>query len=251
MKDLLALIRKTLLVPVHPAGWPFIAVFALAAAVLAQFSGALGLIGGVLTLWCLYFFRHPRRVTPARAGLIVSPADGVVQMIVEAPLPPELDDCRGQDGAKTGDALCDAPLLTRVSVFLNVFDVHVNRIPADGEIRKVVYRPGKFFNASLDKASVDNERSTVLLKLKGQPSSVAFVQIAGLVARRIICRLTAGQAVRAGETYGLIRFGSRVDIFLPPGVAPLVCVGQRMIGGETVIADVTCAEAARTGEVRP
>ena len=135
-------------------------------------------------------------------------------------------------------------------MFLNVFDVHVNRIPADGEIKKVVYRPGKFFNASLDKASVDNERSTVLMKLKDHDSSIAFVQIAGLVARRIICKLTAGQAVKAGDIYGLIRFGSRVDIFLPPGVNPLVCVGQRMVGGETVIADLSSGETTRAGEVR-
>jgi phosphatidylserine decarboxylase len=133
---------------------------------------------------------------------------------------------------------------------LNVFDVHVNRIPADGEIKKVVYHPGKFLSANLDKASLENERSTVLMKLNGHASSVAFVQIAGLVARRIICKLTAGQAVKAGDLYGLIRFGSRVDIYLPPGVAPMVCVGQRAIGGETVIADFKSSETARMGESR-
>jgi phosphatidylserine decarboxylase len=165
-------------------------------------------------------------------------------MVVQAPLPPELDDCKGSD------SLVDAGTVTRVSVFLNVFDVHVNRIPADGEIKKVVYHPGKFLSANLDKASVENERSTVLLKLNGHPSSVCFVQIAGLVARRIICKLSAGQTVKAGELYGLIRFGSRVDIFLPPGVSPLVCVGQRMIGGETIIADFKSNEMPRTAEVR-
>lgn len=245
MNELVSLIRKTLCVPVHPAGWPFIAAFAAVALVLSLIDETLGWIGVVLALWCLYFFRCPVRVTPVREGLIVSPADGMVQMITEVGLPPELDDCKGK-----GDSLCDAEKVTRVSVFLNVFDVHVNRIPAFGEVTKVVYRPGKFFNASLDKASVDNERSTVLMKLNGHDSSVAFVQIAGLVARRIICRLTAGQAVKAGEIYGLIRFGSRVDIYLPPGVHPLVCVGQRMVGGETVIADFKSSEAARTGEVR-
>ena len=243
MNELIALIRKTLFVPLHPAGRPFIALFGLVALFLTHFGTKPGFIGLVLFMWCIYFFRCPVRVTPVRPGLIVSPADGIVQMIVEAPLPPELDDCKGQN-----DPLCDAATLTRVSVFLNVFDVHVNRIPADGEIKKVVYRPGKFFNASLDKASVDNERSTVLMKLNGHASSIAFVQIAGLVARRIICKLTAGQSVKAGEVYGLIRFGSRVDIFLPPGVAPLVCVGQRMVGGETVIADVKSAETARVSE---
>jgi phosphatidylserine decarboxylase len=245
MNELLSLIRKTLFVPLHPAGTPFIAIFAVVALGLSQLGTKPGFAGLVLLLWCVYFFRNPIRTTPVREGLIVSPADGIVQMIVEAPLPPELEEAK--DAA---DPLFSAEKLTRVSVFLNVFDVHVNRIPADGEIKKVVYRPGKFFNASLDKASADNERSTVLMKLNGHASSVAFVQIAGLVARRIICKLTAAQKVKAGEVYGLIRFGSRVDIFLPPGVAPLVCVGQRMVGGETVIADVKSGEAARTGEVR-
>jgi phosphatidylserine decarboxylase len=238
MNDLIPLVRKVLFVPIHPAGWPFIGIFAAVTLVVSLLIGHLSCICLVLTLWCIYFFRCPVRVTPVREGLIVSPADGMVQMIVEAPLPPELEDA-GETGMRT-----------RVSVFLNVFDVHVNRIPADGEIKKVVYRPGKFFNASLDKASVDNERSTVLMKLKGHDASVAFVQIAGLVARRIICKLTAGQSVKAGDIYGLIRFGSRVDIFLPQGVAPLVVVGQRMIGGETVIADFKSNEAARAGEVR-
>ncbi len=250
MGELIALIRKTLFVPLHPAGRPFIAGAAVIALILSLLGTKLGFLGLVLFTWCVYFFRCPIRVTPTRPGLVISPADGIVQMIVEAPLPPELSDCKGQNGEKTGDPLCDAEKLTRVSVFLNVFDVHVNRTPADGEIKKVVYRPGKFFNASLDKASVDNERSTVLMKLNGHNSSIAFVQIAGLVARRIICKLTAGQNVKAGDIYGLIRFGSRVDIFLPPGVNPLVCVGQRMVGGETVIADLTSAEAARTGDIR-
>ncbi len=208
MNDLLATIKKTLFVPIHPAGWPFIAIAAVIGFLLSLIGAYTGFIGLILFVWCVYFFRCPLRITPIREGLIVSPADGMVQMIVKAPLPPELEDCKGQ-----GDSLCDAETLTRVSVFLNVFDVHVNRIPADGEIKKVVYRPGKFFNASLDKASVDNERSTVLMKLNGHTSSVAFVQIAGLVARRIICKLTAGQNVKAGNIYGLIRFGSRVDIF--------------------------------------
>ena len=244
MNDLVAIIRKTMMIPIHPAGYPFIMAF-LVLTILLTFLGLGGFfIGLVLTLWCVYFFRNPVRTTPTSEGLIISPADGIVSMIVEAPLPPELDDC------KATDSLCAQGNATRVSVFLNVFDVHVNRIPADGEIKKVVYHPGKFLSANLDKASVENERSTVLMKLKGHPSSVCFVQIAGLVARRIICKLTAGQNVKGGELYGLIRFGSRVDIFLPAGVNPLVCVGQRMIGGETVIADTASQEAARTGEAR-
>lgn len=250
MEDLIAIIRKTLFVPIHAAGWPFIGGFAVGALVLSLLSSTLGWIGLILTCWCVYFFRNPARATPERTGLIVSPADGMVQMIVQAPLPPELDDMKAKDGQPTGDALLDAQELTRVSVFLNVFDVHVNRIPADGEIKKVVYHPGKFLSANLDKASLENERSTVLMKLNAHPSSVAFVQIAGLVARRIICKLSASQQVKAGAEYGLIRFGSRVDIYLPPGVNPLVCVGQRMIGGETVIADFTSSEAARTAQAR-
>jgi phosphatidylserine decarboxylase len=250
MKDLIAIIRKTLFVPVHPAGFPFIAIFAVIALLLSLASETLGFAGLVLTLWCVFFFRNPARVTPVREGLVVSPADGLVSLISEVPLPPELDDCKGTAGSPTGDALCDAEKTIRVSVFLNVFDVHVNRIPIDGEIRKVVYHPGKFLSANLDKASLENERSTVLMKVAGQNTSVAFVQIAGLVARRIICKLAAGQQVRAGELYGLIRFGSRVDIYLPPGVQPLVCVGQRMIGGESVIADLQSTEARRAGENR-
>lgn len=245
MNDLLELIRKVMFVPIHPAGYPFILGFALLSLLLSLLWTGFGFIGLVLTLWCVYFFRNPKRYTPVREGLIVSPADGIVSLIQEVPLPPELDDCKGQ-----GDALCDAATVTRVSVFLNVFDVHVNRIPADGEIKKVVYHPGKFLSANLDKASLENERSTVLMKLKGHSSSVAFVQIAGLVARRIICRLTAGQAVKAGELYGLIRFGSRVDIYLPPGTSPHVSVGQRMIGGETIIADFNSNEGPRASECR-
>lgn len=250
MDDIIKLIRKTLFVPVHPAGWPFIGGFAVLAVILALIADVLGFAGLVLTLWCVYFFRNPARTTPVREGLIISPADGLVSLITEVPLPPELEDCRGKDGAPTGDSLCDAATVTRVSIFLNVFDVHVQRVPVDGDITKVVYHPGKFLSADLDKASLENERSTVLMKVKGQNTSVAFVQIAGLVARRIICKLSAGQQVKAGELYGLIRFGSRVDIYLPPGVEPMVCVGQRTIGGETVIADIQSTEARRIGENR-
>ncbi len=250
MNDLLALIKKVLIVPIHPAGYPFIGIFAVVALCLSLVATSLGWIGLILTMWCVYFFRNPHRITPVRQGLIVSPADGIVSLIQQVALPPELDDCKGTADAPTGDALCDAATVTRVSVFLNVFDVHVNRVPADGEVKKVVYHPGKFLSANLDKASIENERSTVLLKMSGYHSSIAFVQIAGLVARRIICKAAAGQHSKAGDIYGLIRFGSRVDIYLPPNVEPLVCLGQRMIGGETVIADVNGKEPARIGEVR-
>ncbi len=250
MNDLLATIRKTLFVPIHPAGYPFIIIGAILTLILAQFGDLGGFIGLVLTLWVTYFFRNPQRTVPTRRGLIIAPADGRVSMITQVALPPELDDMKGSAENPTGDALCDAPMVTRVSIFLNVFNVHVQRTPAFGDVRKVVYRPGKFFNASLDKASVDNERSTVLMKLDGYNTSVAFVQIAGLVAKRIICKLTAGQSVQAGEQYGLIRFGSRVDVYLPPNVHPQVVVGQLTIGGETVIADMDSVEGAREGVLR-
>lgn len=250
MNDLLATIRKTLFVPIHPAGYPFIIIGAILTLVLGSMDESLGWVGLVLTLWVTYFFRTPVRTVPTRRGLIIAPADGRVSLITQVPLPPELDDMKGTAENPTGDALCDAPMVTRVSIFLNVFDVHVQRIPAFGDVRKVVYRPGKFFNASLDKASVDNERSTVLMKLDGYNTSVAFVQIAGLVAKRIICKLTAGQHVQAGEQYGLIRFGSRVDVYLPPNVHPQVIVGQRTVGGETVIADMDSVESAREGVER-
>lgn len=250
MNDLLPLIKKVLFVPIHPAGYPFIGIFAVVTLLLTMAWEPFGFIGLVLTLWCVYFFRNPLRYTPVREGLIISPGDGIVSLIQEVPLPPELEDMKAQAGQVTGDALLDAATTTRVSVFLNVFDVHVNRVPADGEIRKVVYHPGKFLSADLDKASLENERSTVLLKMKDYPSSIAFVQIAGYVARRIINKSVAGQQARAGDIYGLIRFGSRVDVYLPPGVAPLVSVGQRMVGGESVIADVHAKEAQRLAECR-
>jgi len=224
----------SVLVPINRAGWPFIGAFALATVGLALVSPWLGVVGVVLTAWCTYFFRDPTRVTPARQGLMVSPADGVVQSVAPAAPPPELG---------LGDALRD-----RVSVFMNVFDVHVNRIPIEGAVTRLAYRPGKFFNASLDKASEDNERQGLVIDAEGR--DIGVVQIAGLVARRIKCTLAEGQAVKTGERFGLIRFGSRVDVYLPDGVAPLVCVGQRAVAGETVIADLRAQEPAREGILR-
>ncbi len=194
-----------------------------------------GVLGLILTIWCAYFFRDPERVTPVKEGLVVSPADGVVQSVTEAVPPGELD-------------LGDAPR-TRVSIFMNVFDVHVNRIPIDGTIVRQVYTPGKFFNASLEKASVDNERHALLLK-SGSGREYAFVQIAGLIARRILCWAEDGQEYKGGERFGLIRFGSRVDVYLPKGVHALVCVGQRAVAGETVIANEKTRELDRAGEIR-
>ncbi len=231
----LALLLKPILVPIHRDGWRFIAVFAVATVVLAFVWQPLGWIGALATGWCAYFFRDPPRITPTRDGLVVSPADGVVQMIQLAVPPEELG--LGPDP------------LTRISIFMNVFDVHVNRSPAGGTVVNLAYRPGKFFNASLDKASAFNERQAIRLRLE-DGGDLAVVQIAGLVARRIRCDLRQGQAVRTGERFGLIRFGSRLDIYLPEGVSPLIAVGQTAIAGETVIADLASAEAPRHGEER-
>jgi phosphatidylserine decarboxylase len=226
---------KSVFVPIHPAGWPFIGIFAVIAIALGWWAEPLGYLGAVLTAWCAYFFRNPDRITPTRAGLVISPADGVVQSIVEAIPPAELE-------------MGDKPL-TRVAVFMNVFNVHVNRVPIKGTISKLSYRPGKFLNASLDKASVDNERQSLKVTID-DGREIGFVQIAGLVARRILCWVREGDTVEAGERFGLIRFGSRVDVFLPKGVNPLVAVGQTSIAGETVLADLGTEEAARQGEIR-
>ncbi len=226
---------SAVLVPIHRAGWPFIAIFAAVTAGLFLLWQPLGWVGVVLTLWCAYFFRDPARITPTRPGLIVSPADGVVQMIVKTAPPPELE-------------LGDAPR-TRVSVFMNVFNVHVNRAPIDGTLVRTAYHHGKFLNASLDKASIHNERLSLLMRSEAGVE-IAFVQIAGLVARRIVRLVPDGVVLKVGQRFGLIRFGSRVDVYLPDGIEPLVVVGQTTLAGETVLADLTSTEAARTGEVR-
>ena len=228
---------KTVLVPIHPAGWPFMSLFAFAAALSALAHPAFAVVGGILTAWCLYFFRNPDRVTPIGKGLVISPADGVVQSIQRAAPPPELD-------------MGDAPR-TRIAVFMNVFNVHVNRIPIDGVISAESYRPGKFFNASLDKASEFNERQSLRVTTE-DGADIAFVQIAGLIARRILCYVKAGDPVRAGQRFGLIRFGSRVDIYLPDGIEPLVCVGQVSVAGETVLANLSGTQdiGPRIGETR-
>lgn len=226
---------RSVLVPIHPEGWRFIGIFALITLVIGFFWSPFLFIGGVLTLWCAYFFRNPERITPVREGLVISPADGVVQMIQPSAPPPELE-------------MGDAPL-TRISIFMNVFNVHVNRAPVDGIIVKLAYRPGKFLNASLDKASEHNERQSVRMRL-ADGRDIAIVQIAGLVARRILTWIEEGRELAAGERFGLIRFGSRVDVYLPNGVSPLVCVGQTAVGGETVIADLGAGEPPREGERR-
>lgn len=213
----------TFLKPMHPEGIRFVGAFALASAVLFLIWAPLGWIGVGLTVWCYYFFRDPKRVTPTRPGLVISPADGVVSLIEPAVPPAEL-------------GLGPEPL-TRVSVFMNVFNCHVNRAPVPGTVTKVAYRPGKFLNASLDKASEDNERMSLAMQME-DGRHVAFVQIAGLVARRIVCFVTEGTRLGAGERFGLIRFGSRVDVYLPVGTAPRVILGQRTVAGETILGQI-------------
>ena len=215
--------RDTFIKPMHREGIRFVAIFAAVTLVLFLIWEPLGWIGVGLTVWCYYFFRDPERVTPARPGLIVSPADGVVSLIEPAVPPAEL-------------GMADMPL-TRVSVFMSVFNCHVNRSPVAGEVVSVAYRPGKFFNASLDKASVDNERNGLRIRME-DGRDLAVVQIAGLVARRIVCFVKPGDRLRTGERFGLIRVGSRLDVDLPPGVTPLVEIGQTMVAGETVIAEL-------------
>jgi phosphatidylserine decarboxylase len=227
--------RDYLLPPLHPEGPGFVAIFLVATLILFWIWHPLGVIGLGLTIWCFFFFRDPDRITPTRAGLVVSPADGLIQMICEVAPPPELG--------------MDATPVTRVSVFMSVFNCHVNRVPIGGAIVKEEYTPGKFLNATLDKASIDNERQALLIRT-AEGRDVGVVQIAGLVARRIRCDVRAGQQVVTGQRFGMIRFGSRLDVYLPPGSAPLVMVGQHAIAGETVFADLVSSETPRAGEMR-
>ncbi|HYZ38145.1 MAG TPA: phosphatidylserine decarboxylase [Pseudonocardiaceae bacterium] len=220
LRHLADLTRETL-PPMHAAGRPFVAAGAVAAVLLGRLSPAAGTLGAVATACCAAFFRDPHRVPPGDPGLALAPADGTVSSVALAPAPAEL-----------GLGSLPRP---RVSVFLSVFDVHVQRIPVNGDVRRVVYRPGKFLTADLDKASDDNERACVLLR-SASGHDLVVVQIAGLVARRIVCSVRPGDKVQAGATYGLIRFGSRVDLYLPPGSSVLVHPGQRTVGGETPLA---------------
>lgn len=208
--------------PIHPEGRRFALIFFALTAIAFLLWQPLGWIGLALTLWCLWFFRDPERVAPRGSGLVIAPADGVVCQIADVELPNEL-------GRKAGKR-------ARVSIFMNVFDVHVNRAPAAGKITKLVYIPGKFVNASLDKASEHNERQIVAMKTDNG-TELVFVQIAGLVARRIVCYLKEGQKVAAGERFGIIRFGSRVDVYLDKGSTPMVAEGMRTVAGETILAE--------------
>ncbi len=221
---------ETFIKPMHPEGYKFVGIFAAVSLLLFSLWTPLGWMGVGLTVWCYYFFRDPKRSVPQADNLILSPADGIISLIEPAIPPVEL-------------GLGPMPL-TRVSVFMSVFNCHVNRMPVGGKIEAVAYRPGTFVNASFDKASEDNERNAVLI---GMPdgTKVAVVQIAGLIARRIVCFTKPGASLRAGDRFGLIRFGSRLDVYLPSGVAPMVALGQTMIAGESVIADLSSHATAR------
>jgi phosphatidylserine decarboxylase len=219
------------IVPVHREGWRFVALFAAVALFLFWLDvDVLAWLVVLLTAWCAYFFRDPERVTPLRDGLVISPADGRVSAIEDVVPPAELDLPR--------------ETVSRISVFMNVFDVHINRAPIDGRAIRIAYVPGTFLNAELDKASADNERQAVTLE-RDDGGRIGVVQIAGLVARRIVKFIDQDSRVQAGQRFGLIRFGSRVDVYLPPGIAPQVCVGQRAIAGETVFADLKSGEPER------
>lgn len=214
---------STFIKPMHPEGRRFVAIAAAITLGLFLIWAPLGWVGTGLTVWVYYFFRDPERVVPPRAGVMVSPADGVVSLLQPALPPPEL-------------GLGSAPLM-RISVFMSVFNCHVNRIPHSGRITAIAYHKGKFLNASLDKASLDNERNGIAVEM-ADGRCYGVVQIAGLVARRILCFAHEGAHMATGERFGLIRFGSRLDIYLPEGVEPLVALGQTMVAGETVLADL-------------
>src|SRR3954470_12190961 len=213
---------RSQLVPIHREGYPFIGMFALASLFLFWIWAPLGWIGTVLTIWCVLFFRDPIRVTPVREGLVVSPADGRVSQIANAVPPREL-------------GLSERPL-PRISIFMSVFDCHINRSPVQGRVDRIAYKAGTFINADLDKASEDNERNSFIISTGA--TRIGVVQIAGLLARRIVCFTREGALVAAGERIGMIRFGSRVDVYWPEGVRPLVAEGQTSLAGETVLADL-------------
>jgi phosphatidylserine decarboxylase len=225
-------VLRRFLAPLHPDGFKFVAAGVVATLLLFLLWAPAGWIGAIATLWMMYFFRDPWRVTPTRPGLLISPADGIVVSIAAATPPAEL-------------AMGDMAVV-RIGVFLNIFDVHVTRAPIGGRVAAMRYTKGRFVNASLDKASEHNERLAIRIAPPEGPD-VAFVLVAGLVARRIVCNLYEGQQVASGQRVGIIRFGSRVDIYCPPPYVPMVVAGQRMVGGETVLADRLAEEPPRQG----
>ena len=225
------MLRKVL-APLHPDGFKFVLGAAVATVLLFLLWAPAGWAAAVVAMWMAYFFRDPWRVTPLREGLLVSPADGIVISVVPARPPPELD---------MGEAE-----FVRVGIFLNIFDVHVTRAPIAGRVVALRYAKGRFVNASREEASLNNERMAIRLAPPEGPE-IAYVQVAGLIARRIVCDLREGQRIAAGQRMGIIRFGSRVDVYCPPPYVPLVVAGQRMVGGETVLADRLAQEPPRHG----
>jgi phosphatidylserine decarboxylase len=226
-----ALLRKVL-APLHPDGFKFVAAALVATVFLFLVSRPAGWIALAATLWLIYFFRDPWRVTPVREGVLISPADGIVTSVTAVAPPPELD---------MGDAA-----VMRVGIFLSLFDVHVTRAPIGGRVAALRYTQGRFLDASGEDASLHNERLAIRITPTEGPE-IAVVEVAGLVARRIVCDLREGQRVAAGQRVGIIRFGSRVDVYCPPPYATMVVAGQRMVGGETVIADRFAREPVSHG----
>ncbi len=215
--------------PIHPEGYIFIAAFIVATLILGWLWAPLGWIGLIATLWCAFFFRDPPRVTPLHADLVVAPADGVVSFCGHAAPPPELE--------------LGAQPLPRVSIFMSVFDCHVNRAPVEGRVARIAYHPGAFLSADLDKASEANERNGLVIE--GAGGVFGVVQIAGMIARRIVCFTHEGARLGAGDRFGLIRFGSRVDVYMPEGARILVGLHSRAVAGETVIAEMGRGEGLR------
>ena len=216
-------ITEEVLVPIHPAGWPFIFIFVLASVLITVFWSPFALPGTLLSLWCVYFFRNPVRTTPVTDNLVIAPADGRVLSTGPAEVPADLDLPAGE--------------WRRIAIFMNVFDVHVNRAPVAGRITATSYHAGQFVNASLDKASEVNERQNIVMEMDGG-QKVGIVQIAGLVARRILLESGVGDQLAIGQQFGIIRFGSRVDLWIPASTPVLVMPGQRTVAGETVLADL-------------
>ena len=230
-------IKEEMLVPIHPAGWPFIMLFAAITVIIGLAFEPFFWVGVPASLWCVYFFRNPPRVTPSDSLAVIAPADGRVLSVDEADLPPELN-------LPEGRWRC-------ISIFMNVFDVHVNRSPIAGEVADSHYVKGAFVNASLDKANIDNERLALMLTTQNDAvPKIGVVQIAGLVARRILCDVDIGDRLRAGQVYGLIRFGSRVDIWVPVSVEPMVLVGQRTLAGETLLAKLPAMKTPKKAQAK-
>ena len=226
--------RRFILPPIHPEGWRFVGVFGAVTVLMWMLFKPVGVVCLALTVWCYFFFRDPIRAVPEGESLVVSPADGIVSAIREVVPPKELE-------------LGEEPM-TRISIFMSVFSVHVNRAPMAGKITKMFYRPGAFVDVSLDKESENNERQELAMEtVTGH--KIAFVQIAGLVARRILTFVKEGDQLKKGERFGLIRFGSRLDVYLPKGIAPMVLEGQTAVAGETVLADLNVSGSERKGEM--